>query len=254
MPSVVAGEYDAHMKTPVPPGGIDRLRAEVAAVGPLIDESVPLAWSGRHLEMTRPVNMDTLLDRIADDPEQNLPYWAELWPSGIALADAILAEPELVAGLDVLELGCGAGTTASAVVLAGGRLTVTDYALESLTLCRYNTLVNAGQEPEAVSWLNWRRPDAGFLAASAARFDVVLVADGLYETRDITPLLDLVEHVTARSGLFWLAEPGREVADRFLVAAHAAGWGGPTTMHDGPWPDSADDGVRVGLHRLRRTS
>ena len=196
--------------------------------------------------------MDSLLDRIARDPEQNLPYWAELWPSGIALADAILQEPALVRGQRVLELGCGAGTTAAAAILAGARLTVTDYAPEALTLCRYNALVNAGAEPAAAVQLNWRSPDPEFMRLAGAGFPVVLVADGLYETRDIEPLLALSERIVAPGGLLWLAEPGREVATRFLERARAEGWDGPSGEHAGPWPDAADEGVRVGLHQLRR--
>ncbi len=228
------------------------LRDDLTTLGPLIDEAVPLPRSGRTLTITRPTDMDDLLDRIAKDPEQNLPYWAELWPSGIALADAILQEPELVRGRAVLELGCGAGTTAAAAIMAGARLTVTDYAPEALMLCRYNALANVGSEPDAAIQLNWRRPDPDFLQQAGRGYPVVLVADGLYETRDIDPLLALAEQVVAPGGLLWLAEPGRPVAARFLDTARAEGWHGPSEEHAGPWPDGADEGVVVGLHRLRR--
>ncbi len=240
------------METPPPADAVVRLRREIAAIGPLIDETIPLPRSGRSLAMTRPVNMDALIDQMADDPEQNLPYWAELWPSGIALADAILAEPETVAGRTVLELGCGAGTTAAAAVMAGARMTVTDYSLDALTLCRYNTLANAAAEPDEVTWLNWRQPGDAFWSEIAGRYDAVLVADGLYETRDITPLLDLVTHAIRPGGFLWLAEPGREVAARFLMSAWDLGWAGPTVDHGGPFPDKADADAIVGLHRLRR--
>lgn len=235
------------------PNIVPALRTELSAIGPLIDETVPLPRSGRTLTITRPTDMDDLLDRIASDPEQNLPYWAELWPSGIALADAILQEPEMVRGQAVLELGCGAGTTAAAAILAGAHLTVTDYAPEALTLCRYNALVNAGAEPAAAIKLNWRKPDREFLHQAGAGYAVVLVADGLYETRDIDPLLALAEQIVAPGGLLWLAEPGRPVAARFLESSRADGWDGPSEEHAGPWPDPADDGVRVGLHRLWRS-
>lgn len=231
---------------------IATLRAELAAIGPLIAESVALPLSARHLSITRPTNMDDLLDRIAADPEQNLPYWAELWPSGIALADAILQAPDVVRGVRVLELGCGAGSTASAALLAGADLTVTDYAADALTLCRYNALVNAGREPAAAIRSNWRRLDLDFLSGVGPGYPVVLAADALYETRDIEPLLTMVERVVAPGGLLWLAEPGRAVAARFLEAARDAGWNGPSTLHQGPWPDPADQGVVVGLHRLHR--
>ncbi len=229
------------------------LRTELSAIGPLIVETVPLSRSGRTLTISRPTDMDDLLDRIASDPEQNLPYWAELWPSGIALADAILQEPEMVRGKAVLELGCGAGATAAAAILAGAHLTVTDYAPEALTLCRYNALVNAGAAPAAATKVNWRRPDPAFVQQAGTGYAVVLVADGLYETRDIDPLLALAERIVAPGGLLWLAEPGRPVAARFLESARADGWDGPSEEHDGPWPDAADEGVRVGLHRLWRS-
>lgn len=230
------------------------LRAELAAIGPLIAESVTLPGSARHLAITRPTNMDDLLDRIAADPEQNLPYWAELWPSGIALADAILEAPDVVRGVRVLELGCGAGSTASAALLAGADLTVTDYAADALTLCRYNALVNAGREPSVTIRLNWRLLDLDFLSGVGPGYPVVLAADALYETRDIEPLLTMVERVVAPGGMLWLAEPGRAVAARFLAAARDAGWDGPSTQHHGPWPDPADQGAVVGLHQLHRPS
>ena len=231
---------------------IATLHAELSAIGPLTTEAVPLPWTGRQLSITRPTNMDDLLDRIAADPEQNLPYWAELWPSGIALADAILRRPETVAGRAVLELGCGAGTTAAAAILAGAQLTVTDYAPDALTLCRYNALVNARAEPAVAVRLNWRLPDPAFLAAAGRGYPVVLAADALYETRDVAPLLALVDRVLAPGGTLWLAEPGRGVAARFLDEARGAGWEITSTQHPGPWPDHADDGVRVGLHQLHR--
>ena len=238
--------------TESPPDHHQTLDAAVTQIGPLITETVPLAWSGRSLSITRPTNMDDLLDRIVDDPEQNLPYWAELWPSGIALADAILIAPETVRDQSVLEIGCGAGTTAAAALLAGAHLTVTDYSWDALTLCRYNCLINAGREPADVTWINWRQPDAAPACGRPDGFPVVLAADALYEHRDIEPLLALAEQVVAPDGMFWLAEPGRPVAARFLDRACEQGWSISTSTHPGPWPDPADHGVVVGLHELRR--
>ena len=247
--------YSPGMSEPAPPTGnatTAALQAELSAVGPLVTEAIDLPWSGRRLSITRPTNMDDLLDRIANDPEQNLPYWAELWPSDIALADAILREPALLRGVRTLELGCGAGSTAAAAILAGANLTVTDYAGDALTLCRYNALVNAGAEPAVAIQLNWRGLDLDFLSGVGPGYGVVLAADALYETRDIAPLLTMVTRVVAPGGMLWLAEPGRAVAARFIEAAVNAGWQDRSSRHAGPWPDPADDGVVVGLHRLHR--
>ena len=229
-----------------------RLRNDARRIGRLLDERIALPRSGRSYRILRPPDMDRLLDRAASDPEQNMPYWAEIWPSGIALADAIARSPERVRGRRVLELGSGLGVTAVAALEAEAELTVADYSAEALLLCRYNTLRNVGREPEAIR-LNWRRLGDELFARVGGGFPVVLAADLLYEQRDVEPLLALVDRVVAPDGLLWLAEPGRPVAQRFLATARDAGWRGPTDTHPGPWPDPKVEGIEVGIHELRRT-
>jgi predicted nicotinamide N-methyase len=221
-------------------------------LGRLVDEEVILPRGQRALTITRPTDLDFLLDQVAGDPEQNLPYWSEIWPSGIALADAILQQPELLRGQRTLELGCGLGITAIAALTADVDLTVTDYAAEALALCRVNALRNADREPATLQ-MNWRSPGVAVLDAIGAGFPVVLAADVLYEERDIEPLRQLLETLVAPDGFLWLAEPGRPVARRFLDAVTASGWQVKSETHHGPWPDPKDDGVIVGLHQLRRS-
>jgi predicted nicotinamide N-methyase len=221
-------------------------------IGPLVRERIALPWSGSTVDIARPGNIDHLLDLAARDPEQNLPYWAEVWPSGIALADVIARDAPAWRGVRVLEVGCGLGTTAFAALRAGAELTVTDYAPGALALCRENARLNAVPEPAAVQ-LNWRNPDPRTMAALAGPFPVVLAADVLYEQRDMDPLLAFADQVVSPGGLIWLAEPGRAVALAWLDAARRRGWHIESEEHPGPWPDPKDAGVVVGLHRLRRT-
>ena len=47
------------------------------------------------------------------------PYWAEPWPSALAMAEQLLARPELVAGRAVAELGAGLGLAGLAAAAAG---------------------------------------------------------------------------------------------------------------------------------------
>ncbi len=46
-----------------------------------------------------------LLDEEAFEREQFMPYWADLWPSALALADVVARRPPQ--GRRVIELGCG---------------------------------------------------------------------------------------------------------------------------------------------------
>jgi predicted nicotinamide N-methyase len=211
---------------------------------------VRLPWVDREYEIRQPPDIDPLLDLVANDPEQNLPYWAEIWPSGLALADLIEQDPGTVAGRTTLELGCGLGLTAIAALRAGAALTVTDYSGDALNLCLQNCEVNTGRTPRSLL-LNWRDPGAAQQVTASGTFPVVLAADVLYERRDIDPLLGLIPDILTSGGTFWLAEPGRPVAAEFLLRAEALGWQRRSLSHSGPWPDDADEGVVVGLHELR---
>jgi predicted nicotinamide N-methyase len=227
--------------------------AALAATGPLRVDRVDLPGTTESLMISRPVDYDRLIDDAAADPEQNLPYWAELWPSGVALAAKIARDPGIVQGRRVLELGCGLGVTAIAALRAGADLLVTDYAPEALALCSLNALEQAGAQPQTLR-VNWRDPGPTLHAAAGGRFPVVLAADVLYESRDVEPLLSLVERVVAPGGELWLAEPGRPPAARFVESIGARGWSKEIEMCSGPWPDPEDNrkGVVVTIHRLRR--
>jgi hypothetical protein len=133
----------------------------------------------------------------------------------------------------------------------GAQLTVADYSSESLLFCRYNALVKGGREPATLQ-VNWRDPSAELRTRAGPGFPVVLAADVLYESRDIEPLLDLVEWLVAPSGLLWLAEPGRNVAERFIEQATDRGWSDALSFHAGPWPDPRDANVAVTVHQMRR--
>jgi predicted nicotinamide N-methyase len=56
------------------------------------------------------------LGRIAEDGS---PYWAYAWPGGLALAQHILANPDLAKGRKVLDLGTGSGLVAICAAMAG---------------------------------------------------------------------------------------------------------------------------------------
>jgi predicted nicotinamide N-methyase len=230
------------------------LLAALDAIGPLRVDRVDLPRTTESLMISRPVDYDRLIDDAAADPEQNLPYWAELWPSGVALAAKIASGPGIVQGRRALELGCGLGVTAIAALRVGADLLVTDYSPEALALCSLNALDQAGVQPSTLR-VNWRDPGPT-LQVTRDGFPVVLAADVLYEGRDVDPLLALVERVVAPCGELWLAEPGRPPAARFLESIRDRGWTDEREECSGPWPDPDDNrkGVVVTIHRLRRGS
>ena len=196
-----------------------------------VEETIDLA--GCTLTLVRPASADELIDEEAFDDDEFLPYWAELWPSGVALAQAVAAFD--LRDVRVLELGAGLGLPSLAAAIGGARVLATDWADEAVDLLRLNAGRNrVGLHAERVRW------DMPEPLIDAAPWPLVLGADLLYERRNADQLLELLpglgDHVL-------LADPGRPFAKGFLERASVA-WTVETTV-DALLPSG-------GLYRLRR--
>src|ERR671910_684904 len=100
-----------------------------------------VALPGRELALLAPRDGEALLSEEDFAQEEFLPYWAELWPSALALARVIARRP--LTGRRVLELGCGLGLPAIAAALAGGRVLATDWAPDAVAMIARNAEHNA---------------------------------------------------------------------------------------------------------------
>jgi len=197
----------------------------------LVEEVVPLR--GQDLRLLRPRDSEALLDDAAFEHEEYLPYWAELWPSSLALARTLAGRA--LRGARTLELGCGLGLASIAAALAGGRVLATDWSPESVEITAENAERNGA--PLETLLCSWTEP-APLLAR--APWDLVLASDVLYEARNVDVLLELLPRLGPE---VWLADPGRPPAARFLEeAAHR--W----TITSRRAPELAGGAV----HRMRR--
>jgi predicted nicotinamide N-methyase len=198
-----------------------------------VPELVPreVAVGARRLPLLIPPDAEALLDEEAFEHEEFLPYWAELWPSGIALAEAVAAEPPR--GL-VLELGCGLGLPSLVAALAGADVVATDWAPDAIALLERNA-ARAGATLTARRW-SWTEDPAPL----GGPFALVLAADVLYERRNAPQVRTALDAVVAPGGQAWIAEPGRPGAADFFRAAEDA------------WDIRSETPGRVTIHRLRR--
>ena len=159
------------------------------------------------MTLLRPPSADELIDEEAFDEDEFLPYWAELWPSGLALARAV-GELDLQ-GTRVLELGAGLGLPSLAAALRGADVLATDWAEDAVELLRDNAARNGiGLRAE---WMRWDDPEP---LLEQAPWDLVLGADLLYERRNADRLLELLPRL---GGDVLLADPGRPFAKGFLA-------------------------------------
>jgi predicted nicotinamide N-methyase len=173
----------------------------------LVEDSVALP--ARTLSILRPRSAEALLDEEAFEHEEFLPYWAELWASGETLAQEVARRD--VAGLSVVELGCGLALPSLAAASGGARVLATDWSPEAIALARENARRNALQLETAV--VRWSEPEA---LLERAPWDLVLAADVLYERRNVDELLGLLPQL---GGELLLADPGRPHAKTFFDRA-----------------------------------
>ncbi|MBK8878607.1 MAG: hypothetical protein IPN74_08700 [Haliscomenobacter sp.] len=123
-----------------------------------------LELDGHTVELTVITNLDELLDQlIAKGPDhedvrdERIPYWAELWPSAVALSRYLLETYPSLEGKNVLELGCGLGLPGIVAGLLGAEVTLTDYLPEPLGFARRNWEQNLSR-PARFELLDWRNP------------------------------------------------------------------------------------------------
>jgi predicted nicotinamide N-methyase len=163
------------------------------------------------IELLRVADVDTLLDRLPKiqfRPDERLPYWADLWPSSVALATYLWEAVDL-RGVEVLELGCGLGLVGIVAVRKGGVVTLTDYEADALAFTRYNLLRNSCQQA-SVRHLDWHAP------MLSQTYGLIIASDVLYERGNFQALLHLLQSALGPEGGFILAEPNRPVARDFF--------------------------------------
>lgn len=113
--------------------------------------------------------------RILEEP----PYWSFCWASGLALARFLAEHPHWVAGKRVLDFGAGSGVAGIAAVRAGAAEVVAcDLDPLALAASRANAELNDVQLGYSADFF-----------AETDRFDLILVADVLYDRANL-PLLD----------------------------------------------------------------
>jgi predicted nicotinamide N-methyase len=175
--------------------------------------------SGR-LSIVCPRAMDDLLLAMSEDDfrrrDERLPYWSEVWASSVAIARLLCRGPKLE-GRRVLDLGCGVGVAGSAAHAMGAAVDFADCESDALAFALFNAERNApdggSRPPVAARRFDWQRDRLD------GTWDLVLMADIVYEPRHHAPLLELLGRALAAGGVALVADPGRAPSSAFFTAA-----------------------------------
>jgi predicted nicotinamide N-methyase len=170
--------------------------------------------------LKRVKDMDILLEAVSDEEfarDDRLPYWAEIWPSALALAEFILDNRNDFSGKRILEIGCGLGLVGLAATAAQGEVVFSDFDPYALEFTQINMKRNFNRAA-TVQLIDWREP--GIREA----YDIILGADILYEKRWLQPVVNVLDIKLSQHGIAYIAEPNRTVAKDFFSALENNKW------------------------------
>jgi predicted nicotinamide N-methyase len=169
----------------------------------------------RTFSILKPANADDLIREEDFIKDERLPYWADVWPSSIILAEKLL---ELNgSGRTALELGCGVGLSTLAATSAGFDVLSTDYYEDALDVTRANVFRNLGTLART-RLVDWRH-----FPEDLGTFDLVFASDVLYEKEYAELLPILLRRLLVPRGIALIADPGRVAAPVFVESCGAHG-------------------------------
>jgi predicted nicotinamide N-methyase len=167
----------------------------------------------RTFSILKPANPDDLIREEDFVLDERLPYWADVWPSSIILAEKLL---ELKgSGRTALELGCGVGLSTLAATSAGFDVLSTDYYEDALDVTRANVFRNLGTLART-RLVDWRH-----FPEDLGTFDLVFASDVLYEKEYAELLPILLRRLLVPGGIALIADPGRVAAPVFVEGCGA---------------------------------
>lgn len=214
---------------------------------PTATEEVTLA--GSTFRMLHASDLEILWNHLLTKPadhvdikDERIPYWAEVWPSALALSRYLLENPALITDKRILEIGCGLGLPGIVAGTWADRVTLTDYLPEALQLAAYNWKINHGTEP-LIECYDWRNGETIIEA------DVVLASDVAYERRMFDPLRETIKRYLERGARVIISEPDRALAREFFTSWQTSGYRLTTQMI--PITRASVD-YRVNIHRLEK--
>lgn len=166
-------------------------------------------------------DLDEALDhyvKVSPSDTDKIPYFTRLWESAQAMAEFIVANPEICRGKCVLEVGCGLGLPSlCAAALGASEVTASDFHPDNRPFFLKNAALNGLTDINYVQ-MDWRSPEL------PAKFDFIMGSDLIYEKHMVGALTTCVNSLLKPDGVFLLADPGRTALQTAVTAMEQLGF------------------------------
>ncbi len=213
----------------------------------------PVDLPAGRVVLEKPRSADDLISEADFAADERLPYWADLWPAAVVLAEYLEQHPVDPRVADApraatgpgarpraLELGCGLGLVTIAAMRAGYAVTATDYYEDATRFTARNALRATGEAP-SVRMVDWRA-----LPVDLGHHALVLAADVLYEKPYAPLVAEAIRRTLAPGGRALLADQGRVALASFLDEARLRGLASRVVHHERrPTVPAAPEGSAV---------
>lgn len=177
-----------------------------------------LSFGDYTLDCYRPTDPESILDEetlLASHGQLDWqPYWAQAWDAGIGLCHYMSTQP--IAGLNILDLGCGVGLTSALLLAAGAHVVCGDNAPPALSFARINTW--PWRHHAGVQLIDWHKTRLN------RRFDIIVGADILYDRGEVEPLDRFFTDHLKPAGHVLLSDPSRPMTREYLQSFQQRGW------------------------------
>lgn len=139
----------------------------------------------------------------------DVPYWSQVWPAAMALAQHIDAYPVLVQDRSVLELGAGIGLPSLAAAAYARHICCSDLVAEALPFMELNAVHQncTAFRSRCIDWTN---------TAQLPNAEVLLLSDVAYDPRQFLWLERLLRKYLLQKTTILLSIPQRRVSAGFL--------------------------------------
>ncbi|MFZ9660291.1 MAG: hypothetical protein ACO29O_00320 [Chitinophagaceae bacterium] len=165
---------------------------------------VPHMYFGFQLLIPDPISMKEIYEREKFD----FPYWSKIWPSALAMSEWIMQQPELIRGLNVMEIGAGIGLPSFVSSKYAKNIIVTDQQQNALDLINININLNHIQNMSSAK-TDWQ-------SDQIIPAEIYLLSDVNYEPGSIGSLQNMIVEIMNAGGKICLSTPQRITAIAFV--------------------------------------
>ena len=143
------------------------------------------------------------------EPNTPFPHWSRLWPAGLALADFIAGNPDLIRNKRVLELAAGLGLPGFIAARHAKQVIVSDYLEQAVEVMKKN-VVHLGLANVSCSLLDWNKLPDDLTA------DILLLSDINYDPTQFDRLYLVLQRFVKTGATIILSTPQRLMAKSFI--------------------------------------